>query len=135
MLGCGWEEEETSLISGSQSNCFPLFLIYAEDPTGYHINKMVATLRRGVPKRREGSSHLHTLQGAERPQYGRALSFKAQGREELAMGRRVLVTIRKNSPIWSCGAVAKQSPPRALWPRKSPRGEITQPKHPDSEGP
>lgn len=63
----GGLEEETSLISGSQSNCFPLFLIPAEDPTSYHVNKMVATLRRGVPGKREGrslpgASHLHTLQ-------------------------------------------------------------------------
>lgn len=51
------------LISGSQNNCLLLFLICAENLTGYHTNN----IEKGCPKekRRKVSprvSHLHTLQ-------------------------------------------------------------------------
>lgn len=56
------EEEGRSLISGSQNNCLPLFLIRAEDPTGHYIIKVEKVCpeekRRKILPR---TAHLHTL--------------------------------------------------------------------------
>lgn len=92
----GWgKEERRSLISGSQSNYFHLFLICAEDPSGFHMKEMVATLQKGaprechLPKRHSSQSSPPVHHPTELMHLGRwERRFTASFEEKTAPGRK-----------------------------------------------
>lgn len=123
----GWgKEERRSLISGSQSNYFHLFLICAEDPSGFHMKEMVATLQKGaprechLPKRHSSRSSPPVHNPTELMHLGRwerrfTASFEGKTGDGFREQGQNVVIRRKNSPTQSCGTTAKHSPPHGVW--------------------